>query len=80
MPHLAACVWCGKLCHTKHKPKITEDTVCSHDCAKKERWFRYTFSDEAIGLQNYRDFGINPNDRGKRHAPDQKPTDPPQEA
>lgn len=67
-----ACCWCGKF--------ITQPTgfdtkkgiiVCSDDCMNHERAFRMHFSDSNIGERNLRDFGINPNLRGK-HAKGKK--------
>jgi hypothetical protein len=61
-----ACVWCNKLCRVKELPKPGYDTVCSKECHKKEMQFRLRFSDEQIGLDNYKDHGVNPNHRGKK--------------
>lgn len=69
MPKKGCCVACHKLVampddfdpKDKHK-----DCVCSQKCAEKERNFRLFFSDEQIGLRNFDEHGVNPNNRGKR--------------
>ena len=64
--HYTACVWCSKLVWVDEPPKKGSDTVCSDECKKKEIRFRIQNSDEQIGLRNFRDYGVNPNHRGKR--------------
>jgi hypothetical protein len=66
MSHSDACVWCGKLVVTSHKPNVKQDVVCSDKCKQCEYWFRMTYSDERIGLRNFEEHGVNPNNRGKR--------------
>lgn len=63
-----ACVWCSKIVTVKELPKKGYDTVCSKECHQKELAFRRLNSNEQIGLQNYRDHGVNPNHRGKRNG------------
>jgi hypothetical protein len=64
--HYTACVWCSQLVRVKEPPKKGHDTVCSKACQEKEIKFRQRFSDEQIGLRNYREHGINPNHRGRQ--------------
>jgi hypothetical protein len=63
-----ACVWCHAIVNLgdDYNPKDRKkDCVCSKECAVKEREFRVNCSDEQIGLRNYRDYGVNPNHRGR---------------
>lgn len=61
------CIWCWKICN---RPDGFDPTkhflVCSPSCMKQEQAFRIMFSDQHIGEKNMREFGINPNDRGKK--------------
>ena len=61
------CVWCSKrVTHPAGFDPKQGVLVCSNECQKAEAWFRFTYSDEKIGEQNYKDFGVNPNHRGKK--------------
>ena len=67
----AACRWCGCLCNMHDSfehdnPK--KDAICSKECLEKEQHFMLMYSDENIGLRNYEEFGVNPNDRGKNRG------------
>jgi hypothetical protein len=61
------CIWCHRQCN---RPDGFDENkhflVCSQACMKQEQAFRIMFSDKHIGEKNMRDFGINPNDRGKK--------------
>ena len=61
------CIWCHKIIA---RPQGYDPTkhflVCSDECRNQEHMFRIHFSDQEIGKRNMRDFGINPNDRGKK--------------
>ena len=63
-----ACCWCGKFVYQPAGFDAKKGViVCSDECMKYERAFRIQFSDKEIGERNMRDFGVNPNERGK-HA------------
>ena len=62
-----SCVWCNAICARPETFDVTKHfLVCSQACMKQEQAFRIMFSDQEIGKRNLRDFGINPNDRGKK--------------
>jgi hypothetical protein len=65
---LACCRWCLKIIKMQDTfdPKGTIDSICSDACRVNETAFMTWFSDEAIGLRNYEQFGVNPNHRGKK--------------
>lgn len=64
---LTACVWCSSIIRVDDiYDDKTHKGVCSESCAKQERAFMIMFSDKHIGEKNMRDFGVNPNDRGKK--------------
>jgi hypothetical protein len=61
-----ACVWCSKIVtRPKDFDPAKHFLVCSDSCKKQEATFRIMFSDKHIGEKNMRDFGINPNHRGR---------------
>lgn len=63
-----ACCWCWKpIYQPAGFDPIKGVIVCSDECLQYERAFRIQFSDKEIGERNMRDFGVNPNERGK-HA------------
>jgi len=68
------CIWCHKICT---RPATFDNTkhflVCSDQCRNAEANFRLYFSDSEIGERNMRDFGVNPNHRGK-HGKKEKGT------
>lgn len=61
------CIWCSKeVTRPPTYDPIKHFLVCSPACMKQEQAFRIMFSDQHIGEKNMRDFGINPNNRGKK--------------
>jgi hypothetical protein len=48
MKYPQCCAWCWQFCWVDTPPTDYQDTVCSNECARKEKWFRTTYSDEAI--------------------------------
>jgi hypothetical protein len=63
----ACCAWC--LCivtmpDTFDPKDPNKDVVCTKECAENERRFRMYYSDELIGLRNFEQHGVNPNQRG----------------
>ena len=62
-----SCIWCHKFCtHPKGFDAKKSILVCSDECRTAEMNFRIFFSDKHIGERNMKDFGVNPNNRGKR--------------
>lgn len=61
-----ACVQCLKIVWVDKLPAKGHETVCGEECKQKELAFRREWSDEQIGLRNYRDHGVNPNHRGRK--------------
>ena len=67
MLKLTTCAWCLKIVtEPKHFRPHKHEVVCSDACAQYEKIFRECFSNKNIGEANMGDFGINPNNRGKR--------------
>lgn len=65
MPKQTCCVWCWKtITVPDNYNDLQHKGVCSPKCAKAERWFCRTHSDEHIGLRYYKEYGVNPNHRG----------------
>jgi hypothetical protein len=61
------CVWCWKKCiRPEGFDPATKFLVCSPECAKQETNFRIFFSDKLIGERNMKDYGVNPNHRGRK--------------
>ena len=62
-----ACCWCHRIItRPENLDPAKHFLVCSDACKNQEAAFRNFFSDKHIGEKNMREFGINPNERGKR--------------
>lgn len=72
MKKIDSCCWCGRFVVQPAGFDVKKGViVCSDQCLQYERAFRIQFSDKEIGERNMRDFGVNPNERGK-HAKGKK--------